>query len=192
MIIQSSSTLQDYAHSILVQVPWVHWAIMVGVSLALMGVLLAKKKSSVYGTVVFGVTLFMGLLLLDTTVVNRCLGTLPISSGYELSLRNFFYIPERRWVEFFANVAVFVPFGFFLSEVLANMKRLRPWRRLALATLSAFCLSLCIECFQLILHVGFFELTDLVLNTLGGFIGAGLSVVGRTIWAQFQWRRGNE
>ena len=40
-------------------------------------------------------------------------------------------------------------------------------------------MSLCIEILQPALHVGFFELTDLVMNTVGGAIGAGMSVAGR-------------
>ena len=42
-------------------------------------------------------------------------------------------------------------------------------------TLAGFGLSLTIECLQLLLHVGFFELTDLVMNTLGAFVGALIS-----------------
>ena len=64
-------------------------------------------------------------------------------------------------------------FGYFL----ASGKRLRARRRLGLAALVGFGLFLTIECLQLLLHVGFFELTDLVMNTLGAFVGAGVSVV---------------
>lgn len=78
-------------------------------------------------------------------------------------------------VETLSNIAVFVPFGSFLSEFLASAKRLRPGRRFWLATLAGFGLSLCIESLQLLLHVGFFELTDLVMNT----VGAGMGVAGR-------------
>ena len=43
------------------------------------------------------------------------------------------------------------------------------------STLAGFGLSLCIECLQLLLRVGFFELTDLVMNTLGAFVGVLIS-----------------
>ena len=39
-------------------------------------------------------------------------------------------------------------------------------------TLAGFGPSLTIESLQLLLHVGFFELTDLVMNTVGAFVGA--------------------
>ena len=48
--------------------------------------------------------------------------------------------------------------------------------------LAANGLSLCIESLQLILRLGVFEVTDLVLNTLGGFVGALISVGLRRIF----------
>ena len=72
----------------------------------------------------------------------------------------------------FANVAVFVPFGFFLSEFLSTTKCFASNRQIGLVALAAFGLSLCIESLQLLLRVGFFELMDLVMNTVGG-VGEG-------------------
>jgi len=69
-------------------------------------------------------------------------------------------------------------FGYFL----ASGKRLRARRRLGLAALVGFELSLIIECLQLLLHVDFFELTNLVMNTVGAFVGAGVSGVIRTVF----------
>ena len=54
-------------------------------------------------------------------------------------------------------------------------------------TLAAFGLSLCIECLQLVLHVGFFEVTDLVMNTVGGGVGG---VVAGRIMSLVKERRG--
>ena len=51
-------------------------------------------------------------------------------------------------------------------------------RRLGLATLAGFGLSLSIECLQLFLRVDFFELTDLVMNMVGAFVGALISAGG--------------
>ena len=175
-------SFRTYVSQILAHLPWTHWVVIAGVPLALTVFLLTKKKSSVYGAAAIGLTIFIGLLLLDSTVVNRCFGTIPKSSGVDLSFRNFFQIPKNRWVEFLPNFCVFIPFGFFLSEFLSTTKRIRSRRRLGLATLAAFGISLSIECLQRILHVGFFELTDLVLNTVGGCVGGGVSVMGRWLW----------
>ena len=74
------------------------------------------------------------------------------------------------------GIASVVPFGFFLSEFLASTKRFSAWRRIGLATLAGFGLSICIECLQLVLRVGFFQVRDSVMNMVGGGeVGAGLS-----------------
>ena len=67
-----------------------------------------------------------------------------------------------------------------------SLNRTGSWRRVGLVTLAAFGLSLCIECLQLVLHVGFFEVTDLVMNTVGG--GVGGLVAGRIM--RLKERRG--
>ena len=81
------------------------------------------------------------------------------------------------------NVLIFMPFGFTLSEFLRLVKRLGAKRILGFVALTAFLLSLTIESLQWILRVGLFELTDIVLNTLGAIVGSaiaiGLSVVTR-------------
>ena len=48
------------------------------------------------------------------------------------------------------------------------------------AVAGGFALSLCVECLQWVLRVGFFELTDLVLNTLGACAGALLTAAVRS------------
>ena len=173
----TSSALQAYARGILGHIPWEHWTVMAVVSLALTVILLIRKKCSVYGAVAWGLTVFMGLFLLDTAVVSRFLGVIPHGYGYTLSFHRLSHITKYGLIELIANIVVFVPFGFFLSESLASTKSFHAGRRLGLVTLAGFGLSLTIECLQLLLHVGFFELTDLVMNTVGAFVGAGVSVV---------------
>lgn len=153
---------------------------MIALVLALIAVLLLRKKYSVYGCIVLGLTVFTVLLLLDLAVLTR-FGSKRLLyhdidfSGEIQRLVQLFHGNERLRILLFFNLAVFVPFGFFLSEFLSSTNRFSAWRRLGFATLAAFGLSLCLECLQLIFRVGYFELTDLVLNTLGGFIGAMLS-----------------
>ena len=76
----------------------------------------------------------------------------------------------------FANIAAFVPFGLFLGEFLSEVLAVADRRRIWIVALCAFGLSLCIEGLQLVLKVGVFEVTDLVLNTVGGAVGAWMSV----------------
>lgn len=182
----SFAPLQEYAHSILANVPWSHWVVMCLVSLALTVILLIRKKCSMYGAIALGLTVFMGLFLLDAAVVIRYLGITPHTSGYNLTLdlSRIFRKSGQGPAESISNIAAFVPFGFFQGEFLASTKRLDPRRRIGWTVLAAFCLSLSIECLQLVLKVGFFEVMDLGMNTLGGFVGAMMSmgvrkVVGR-------------
>lgn len=173
----SGATLLTYIQRTIVNVPWAHWVLMVGITLALTIFLIVKRKSSVYSAIALSLTVFWGLFLLDTAVVSRCLGAIPFEAGHDLSVRNLFHSSENRHVDFYANIIAFIPFGFFLSEFLSVTKKTRMLIRLGLTTLIASVLSLCIECLQLILHVGFSELTDLVMNTVGGFLGAGIAVL---------------
>lgn len=177
------SAVLSYARGILSQVPWVHWAVMGVVSLALTVIFLIRKKCSVYGAIALGLSVFWGLFLVDTAVGIRFLGIMPHTFGHNLTL-DFSRICQKSGqgpVETLSNIAVFVPFGFFLGEFLASTKRLDSWRRIGWCTLAAFGLSLCIECLQLMLKVGFFEVMDLVLNTVGGGVGAGMSVGVRKV-----------
>ena len=107
------------------------------------------------------------------------MGITPHTSGCNLTLdlSRLFRKTGQGPAESISNIAVFVPFGFFLAESLASLNRTGTgsWRRVGWVVLAAFGLSLCIECLQLILHVGVFEITDLVMNTLGAFVGALIS-----------------
>lgn len=173
----------SYARGILTHVPGTHWAVMGVVSLALTVILLIRKKCSVYGAIALGLAVFMGLFLLDAAVVIRYLGITPHTSGYNLTLdlSRIFRKSGQGPAERISNIAAFVPFGFFLGEFLASTKRLDTWRRIGWVVLAAFCLSLSIEFLQLVLKVGFFEVMDLVLNTVGAFVGAGVSMVWRKV-----------
>ena len=187
----SALAVLSYARGILARVPWEHWAVMGVVSLALTVIFLIRKKCSVYGAIALGLTVFMGLFLLDTAVGIRYWGLMKHTAGHNLTLdfSRIFQKSGQGPVETISNFAVFVPFGFFLAEFLSELrsrsmsktKRLGPWNRIGRVVLAAFGLSLCIEILQLVLHVGFFELTDLVMNTVGGVIGAVLSVWGRYV-----------
>ena len=63
------------------------------------------------------------------------------------------------------NVLLFVPFGIFVPLI---FKSFRKWYKTALL---GFVISIIIESAQLITHRGYFELDDILLNTLGTIIG---------------------
>ena len=177
----SFSALHRYAHTIFAQVPWPHWVVMGMLSLALIVIPLFRKRHSVYGTFCLGLAVFIGLFLLDATVLSRLSDTAHHENRFSLAAEyhRLIHSDAVRWTEMLANVVAFVPLGLCLSEFMASTKRFSTGRRLWLSTLGGFSLSLCIECLQLLLQVGYFELTDLVMNTIGAFFGAGAALLIR-------------
>lgn len=75
---------------------------------------------------------------------------------------------------FVGNIIWFVPFGMYLQYVGKQRKLLR-------TAFYGFLFSLLIETLQYVFGTGFSELDDLVLNTLGAWIGGGLVKVGMRI-----------
>ena len=179
--------LEKYLRSILPYVQWSHLVVLGLLALAV--ILWGRKKLSMYGAVMLGLAVLSGLALLDTAVVTRFLDTAP-PSGTGVMLSGSKLIPRdmQSCIELLANIVVFIPFGFFLSEFLATRGRFGDWWRIGLSTLVGFGLSLCIECLQLVFKLGWFELTDLVMNTVGGFLGAGVSALIRSIQQMRQVR----
>ena len=179
------SALQTYIVNNLSHVLWWHWMLMGILSIGVVVFLLHGKVNSLYGAVVLGLVAFVGLVLMDATVLIRNRRIVPHGSGYniKIGLNRLFHGSEFARAECVSNIAVFIPIGFFLAEFLASLssKRLGIGRRIGYSVLVGFGLSLCIECLQLILHVGFFELMDLILNTSGAFLGACLSLMMRAM-----------
>lgn len=72
---------------------------------------------------------------------------------------------KALFLNFFGNMIAFIPFGMFLPMVNKKMKHM------GLVVFLSFLFSLCIESIQLYFKVGVFDVDDLLLNTVGGFIG---------------------
>ncbi len=147
------------------------------------------RRTSFYGAVALGIAVFAGLLFIETTVVIRWCGIVTNGWGVHLNLdfKRLLFLHSQGYESLF-NIVAFVPFGFFLAEFLYAKRRdgthqAVGWRSFAIATLTTLALSLIIECLQLALHVGFFELTDLMMNTLGGLLGACLSLLLRAVFS---------
>ena len=117
--------LHRLIREVFVHAAWEHWVIIGILALALTGFLLIRKKCSAYGAICLGLTVFAGLFLLDMAVVIRIGDGVDHQSGFDLAaeVHRLIYGGMVRWTEMFANVAVFVPFGLFLSEYLASIKQ---------------------------------------------------------------------
>lgn len=76
----------------------------------------------------------------------------------ELGLENFI-------INIFGNVFAFAPFGFILPIIS------RKNRNIFSIVLLSFEFTLAIELIQLIFRVGIFDVDDIFMNTLGGFVG---------------------
>lgn len=79
---------------------------------------------------------------------------------------------KLAWRNIILNFCMFVPLGFWLP---LGMKKLRRFWK---TYLSGFAFSLLIECTQLFLRRGIFELDDIMGNTAGTMIGYGLFAIG--------------
>lgn len=70
------------------------------------------------------------------------------------------------------NLIVFIPFGLLLN---ATYKQLASKRKLAII----FGFSLTVEVLQYVLAIGTTDITDLIMNALGGWLGLSLYGLGR-------------
>lgn len=77
-----------------------------------------------------------------------------------------------RFINLLGNIVVFIPFG-----ILVPLAKTRPiaWIRI---TLYAVLSILLLECLQMLLHVGSFDIDDLLLNLIGIWVGYGLICKG--------------
>ena len=69
------------------------------------------------------------------------------------------------WLNVMGNVCVFVPWGLFLPSLFQKCKKV------FFVILLSLELSLIVEIVQLVTRVGSFDVDDLLLNTIGGWIG---------------------
>ncbi len=68
---------------------------------------------------------------------------------------------------FIGNIILFIPVGVLFPLIVDE-------HRCVKTVFVALCLSITIEIAQLIAHRGYFEVDDLILNTLGAVVGYGL------------------
>lgn len=76
--------------------------------------------------------------------------------------------------EIIGNAIIFVPFGIYITM-------LRPEWRLSKRLLLIVAVTLLLEVMQFIFAIGASDITDLIMNTLGGMIGIGFFTIFRKI-----------
>ena len=85
------------------------------------------------------------------------------------------FSPGTIFLNLAGNIIAFVPFGFFITPVLNGRTGFKE------AVMLSFDVSLLVELIQLVTRVGSFDVDDLLLNTLGGLIGASVFFIRRKI-----------
>lgn len=120
----------------------------------------------------------VGLGLCGAVVLAATLSPTPIDQGYEGAIERVLSVLHRngvpewfgyRWVEFTANVGMFVPLGFFLALVF-------PTRLLWLALPLVPAVSFALETLQFfVLPARFATINDVVANTIGGWLGVAVA-----------------
>ncbi len=85
----------------------------------------------------------------------------------------------------YMNMMLFVPMGYLLPYVF-NWFRARPWYR---PVAGCFLISFVTENIQLIARRGFYDIDDLISNTLGGLLGQILFITVAYVVTHPHWRR---
>lgn len=147
-------------------------ALIVVVICSIMGMRFLPKEKWKYfvGTLA---TLYWISMIVSMTMLGRIKTEAP-----QMELRLFWCIKEAwtaknamDWYFFTGNIALFIPLGVILP-CFFNFSR-RWWKCL----LIGFQVSLAVEILQLALHLGLFELDDLVNNTFGCLLGYSLYII---------------
>lgn len=125
-----------------------------------------------------------GLGLCLALVLTATMSPTPIDSGHESAIERVLSVLHRngvpawfgyRWFEFSANIAMFLPLGYFVSLVF-------PTRFLWLALLLLPALSVALETVQFfVLPARFATINDVIANTIGGW--GGVAVAALTVAA---------
>lgn len=127
------------------------------------GKLLGWGTFIVYLVVVFGATMLSRGSFYGNTKIY------PLFYSYKDAWNDF---SMTEWRNILLNIFMFVPFGFFLPQLIKKTSAF--WK----VSLLGFLFTLSIEVLQLLLKIGIFEPDDLLGNTLGAMIGYGVYYFG--------------
>ena len=107
------------------------------------------------------------------------------TEGFTSAMSHIRVLKPEDIVQVYLNVMLFVPMGYLLPYVFR-------WFRARVAVRPAVCCfltSLLIENLQLITRRGFYDMDDLVSNTLGGILGVLLYVLAGYVVTHPDWKK---
>lgn len=158
------------------------YGLAVGIPTAVVAVVLinagrrSRQKPPVPWMPITAFSIYLAVML-AITFLSRESGSR--TGGMDLELFSTWGINNRNNALVIENVLLFIPYGFFCYWNFLKGKKLLRCTLLGAAT------SLGIEVMQLVTGRGYFQLDDIVTNTLGTFIGgllfAVLSALGRLL-----------
>lgn len=128
---------------------------------AINGIRVRKNKEPFSVVAVSGFVMFT-VIMLFITFLSREDGA---RTGIDLKLFSTWGINTRNNAFVVENVLLFIPYGFFGTWVFRRARRLVP------CVMAGMIFSLAIECVQHITGRGFFQIDDVLTNTLGTLIG---------------------
>lgn len=134
---------------------------------------MALGKKIIISDVLTGLVLAVyGSVMLQLTLICRESGS---RIGIDLDLFHGLLGPENTvhwlmWAYIILNCLLFIPFGFTIS-LFSFVNEKKPVIQMLSVLLLSFIVSMIIECTQLITQRGYYEVQDLLVNTLGGVLG---------------------
>ena len=154
---------------------------IIAVALLLLSVAIIQRKCDEQKSqhFVIGMTVVYAIGLLWVTLISRHPSSEAVLVLQPRALQRLFQIDFRPdgglasvkigaiYQQTWLNIVLFVPMGYLLPFRLRQPKL---WNVLAIGA----AISLLIETVQLLTHLGWFDVDDIFLNTLGALIGYGL------------------
>ena len=121
------------------------------------------------------------VVVLSATMLNRAYATWGIEltpfASYRQAWNGF---SPQLWRNILLNIAMFIPFGFFLPILFEKCQK-------ALVTyMSGLGFTLFIEATQLVTGRGIFEADDIINNALGAAIGFGVYQIAYAFWSMWK------
>jgi glycopeptide antibiotics resistance protein len=99
-----------------------------------------------------------------------------------------FLLPVLKLDDLLGNVFLFVPFGFGLTAHAGRKRVTRHWALAAMIMMASFGLSLTVEVLQIFLSSRTTSLSDVLTNTIGGWVGYLCFRWGRDILFEYFWK----
>lgn len=130
-----------------------------------------KEKPRAQGDTLVRALFFVYLLFLLWAILWKF--NAPFVGDGTLRIVNLIPFGGNSYPEMRFNLLIFVPFGLFVSM-------LAPWRAWFWRVLSGLVASAALETGQYILAIGYSDITDVMMNALGGVVGiAAFSVISK-------------